>query len=111
MNHVFLVTWCNEGLEYVVDITEDQQRRVWSQLKDGAACESAVPNINHLILRARYNPQRHYEIYTVGAVEGITEDDIRTMFKDNPQAAADLIRERGECFYSDRLDQTNQVIV
>jgi hypothetical protein len=102
VNHVFLVSWCNQGLEYVVDVTADQQRRVWSQLSEGEACESAIPSLNTLILRARYNPQRHYEIYSVEAVEGITEDDIRSMFKNNPQTSAEIIRDRGHCIYSDR---------
>jgi chromosome segregation and condensation protein ScpB len=62
----------------------------------------------HLELRARSNTQRHYEIYLVNATEGITADDIREMFERNPQTAADLIRERGHKYYSDRVNN-NQV--
>ena len=60
------------------------------------------PNILHWELRARYNSQRHYEIYIITATPGITEEDIREMFEANPQAAADTIRRIGHCFYSDR---------
>ena len=55
--------------------------------------------------------QRHYEIYIVEAVEGITKDDIREMFESNPQMAADTIRRLGTCFHSDKVDKDNRVIV
>jgi hypothetical protein len=44
----------------------------------------------------------------VNATEGIRADDIRDMFERNPQTAADLIRERGHQYYSDRAN-TDQV--
>lgn len=110
MNHQFLVMWCNEGLEYVVDITADEQRRAWEQLRGELPSERAVPNLGQLILRARYNSQRHYEIYTVEAVSGITEQDLREMFEADPQSAANLIRQRGHCLHSDREDSSRTVI-
>jgi hypothetical protein len=109
MNHNFLVMWCNEGLECVIDITEDEQQRAWAALK-GKPPVSQLPNINHMILRARYNTQRHYEIYTVEATEGITADDIRDMFENSPQTAADTIRERGNCLHSDRVKDDRVLI-
>ena len=75
MNHHFVVMWDNTGLEYIGDITADETNRSWSALK-GKPVGSALPNLNHMILRARYNPQRHYEIYQVQATDGITADDI-----------------------------------
>lgn len=63
------------------------------------------PNLNHWKLRARYNTQRHYEIYLVDCGEEITEHMIREWFDTDPQGAADLIRERGIQIYSDRLTQ------
>jgi len=102
--------WCNEGLESVVDITADEQQRAWTALK-GKTPVSQMPNVNHMILRARYNTQRHYEIYTVEATEGITADDIRDMFENSPQTAADTIRERGNCLHSDRAEKNKVLIV
>ena len=109
MNHKFLVMWCNEGLESVVDLTQDEQQRAWSALK-GKTPVSQLPNVNHMILRARYNTQRHYEIYVVEATEGITADDIRDMFENSPQTAADTIRERGNCLHSDRVTEDRVLI-
>ena len=105
----FVVMWCNEGLEYVGDITADKYNALITRLKG----EKFMPrhNLFHMKLRAQYNPQRHYEIYIVGVDDDITTEDITEMFKASPQTAADTIRARGECFYSDRLIKSDQVIV
>jgi len=104
MNHQFVVVWDNTGLEYVGDITLDEQQRTWSALK-GEELKYTIPNLNHLVLRARSNSQRHYEIYIVTATDGITADDIEMMFEANPQMSADTIRQIGQCLYSDRANQ------
>jgi hypothetical protein len=110
MSHQFLIMWCNEGLECCIDVTEDQQRRMWQKLKGEPVSESTIPNYQHLLLRARYNSQRHYEIYSVEATDGITAEDIREMFEADPQGAADTIRRRGHCLHSDRAERQRVVI-
>jgi hypothetical protein len=105
----FVVVWDNLGLEYVGNVTEDEQRRVWGKL-NGKPVPSQLPNVNHLLLRARYNSQRHYEIYLVNATDGITTDDIRAMFEASPQTAADTIRTLGHCYYSDRVNKDKILI-
>jgi hypothetical protein len=110
MSHQFLIMWCSEGLECCIDVTEDQQRRMWQKLKGEPVSETAIPNYQHLLLRARYNSQRHYEIYSVEATDGITAEDIREMFEADPQSAADTIRRRGHCLHSDRA-QKNRVLI
>ena len=107
MEHQFVVMWDNTGLEFVGDYTDYAQDRMWSTLQ-GKKSEKTFVNLMHLELRARYNTQRHYEIYLVNATEGITADDIREMFRRNPQTAADIIREQGYKYYSDRVN-TDQV--
>jgi len=97
MNNLFLLSWDQLGLESCINVTAMEKEQVWSLLK----------NEN---LRARANSQRHYEIYTVTIDGSITEDDVRDMFKDNPQAMADLIRDRGNKMYSDRLNQKEVLI-
>ena len=107
--HNFLVVWDCTGLEAVIDITEQEQMRAWAQLQgqDGPS----MTNLNMLVLRARYNSQRHYEIYAVTAQEGITREDIAGMFEDNPQLAADTIRRLGRCIHSDRVNNSEVKIV
>jgi len=110
MSHQFLIMWCNEGLECCIDVTEDQQRRMWQKLKGEQVSESTIPNYQHLLLRARYNSQRRYEIYTCEATDGITAEDIREMFEADPQGAADTIRRLGHCLHSDRAERQRVVI-
>ena len=105
----FVVVWDNTGLEYVGNVTEDEQRRVWGEL-NSKPVSSQLPNVNHLVLRARYNSQRHYEIYLIAATDGITTNDIRNMFEASPQTAADTIRRLGHCYYSDRVDK-NKILI
>ena len=105
MSHQFLIMWDQLGLECCIDVTEDEQRRMWQKLKGELVSESAIPNYQHLLLRARFNSQRHYEIYTCEATDGITAEDIREMFEADPQSAADTIRRRGHCLHSDRAER------
>lgn len=105
-----LLMWCSEGLECCVNITEIDKKIMWQTMK-GEAATACLPNLNHMILRARYNPQRHYEIYSVNVDATITAEDMIGMFEDNPQAMADLIRSRGSKLYSDRARRASQVII
>jgi hypothetical protein len=108
--NIFLLSWDQLGLEAVINVTELEKERTWNTLQDKTG-----PNLNHIVngimMRARYNSQRHYEIYTVTMDSSITEDDVRDMFEASPQAMADLIRERGNKVYSDRVDQKSVKIV
>ena len=121
--NLFIVSWDNTGLEACVDITEDRDRSETfeqDKLFDIIRNPDTVPRNEHLrrvnqmvsamMLRARYNPQRHYEIYTVTTDRGITAQDLRDLFETGPQAAADMIRGRGTRLYSDRVDQKQIVI-
>ena len=110
MSHQFLIMWDQLGLECCINITEDEQRRMWQKLKGEPVSESGIPSLNHLLLRARFNSQRHYEIYTCEAVDGITAKDIKEMFEAAPQAAADTIRRLGHCIHSDRAEKNRVVI-
>jgi len=110
MHHQFVVMWDNTGLEFVADYTDYAQDQMWSTLQ-GKKSEKTFVNLMHLQLRARSNTQRHYEIYLINATDGITADDIRAMFDRDPQTAADLIRERGHKYYSDRVNNNQVKIV
>lgn len=107
--HTLLLVWDCMGLEYAVDVTTYEKDLMWSTLK-GEEPTVRIPHLNHLILRARYNPQRNYEIYTVQVEPDVSLKDIENMFKDNPQEIVDLIRVRGNRLYSDRLDAGTRVI-
>jgi len=110
MNHQFVIMWDCNGLEYIGDITADDQRMIVESLRGKESPRRALANPLHLQLRAQFNPQRHYEIYFVTATSGITEADIRDMFEASPQTAADTIRELGTVFYSNRATQKVAIV-
>ena len=88
--NVYLVSWCNEGLECVVDVgelenlrQEEEKLRTWQILANPDMTDGGNPaarklnrTVNAIMLRARYNSQRHYEIYTVHTDVGITAGDV-----------------------------------
>jgi len=113
--NAYLVYWCNEGLESVVPITEYEQidvENTFRILKDEDKIRNPMYGIiQMMIMRGRFNPQRHYELYAVDCLEDIDKEDLETMFESDPQSAVDLIRERGLKIYSDRAQEHRVKIV
>lgn len=121
----FLLSWDMHGLESVIDVTEWERRseqadkeRIWGVLSSEDAADPGNPverNLHQVVtailLRARVNSQRHYEVYTVHTDAGITANDMKQMFEDSPQAMADLVRERGKKLWSDRMPTNHVKIV
>ena len=103
----FVVMWDCNGLEAVEQLP-DPAETTFALLKGTEPPKP--PNILHWELRARYNSQRHYEIYVVDTVKGITAKDIRDMFEASPQHAADTIREIGTVFHSDRQTRKAAIV-
>ena len=106
--HQFVLMWDCYGLEYIEDVTVAQQQQMMDVLR-GAERKTRPFSLSMLQLRAQANPQRNYEIYFVTATDGITADDIREMFENSPQTAADTIRRIGHQFYSNRATDDDKV--
>lgn len=98
-NSRWAIMWDCNGLEALAQVP-DPADATFALLKNEKP--PTPPNIHHWQLRARYNPQRHYEIYIFDSQPGIEREDIVEMFEANPQNAADTIRRLGHCYYSDR---------
>jgi hypothetical protein len=111
MSNLFLVSWDCTGLEAVINITDYEKEATWATLKNEDPPVRLGSMVNHLMLRARANSQRHYEIYTMNVAEGISDEDIRGMFDADPQGSADLIRDRGNQIYSDRENLVDRKII
>lgn len=101
--NVFLISWDMLGLEAIIDVGALEKENTWNLLQDKPQ-NNLGQIVTAIMMRARYNSQRHYEVYTITTTEGITEQDLRTMFEESPQQAAELIRERGNKVYSDRIE-------
>jgi len=98
-NRMFAIMWDCYGLEAVARCP-DPADTTFALLANQP--QPTMPNINMWALRARFNPQRNYEIYLITATPGITEDHIRRMFEADPQGSAETIRRIGQQFVSHR---------
>ena len=113
--NAYLVYWCEEGLESVVPITEyehydrDNTFRVLNNQETARNPLNQV--IQNMLLRARVNSQRHYELYAIDCDNSIDKTDIEQMFETDPQSAADLFRSRGHRLYSARTEKNHVRIV
>lgn len=107
---IFVVSFCCEGLEGVIPVSELERQDTFDILKGNTASHKAGSAVNMMLLRARFNPQRFYEVYAIKASTGITADDIKGMFDADPQCAADIIREKGQELFSDRQVKDTRVI-
>ena len=113
----FVVMWDMLGLESLINVTQiEKEHEQWEKenifriLKDqDKTLKPAHVPLEMMILRARCNSQRHYEIYAFDSE--LSEEDIRETFESDPQVMADAIRRVGHKFYSDRVDKKTQVIV
>ena len=114
----FIAMWDNTGLESIFDVDAEmaqrdayEKRKLWNILKDEKMLEyrSSIP-LQLLILRAKANSQRHYEIYQF-TTDGLGMDDVKSMFEDNPQFIVNHIRKNGRKIYSDRFEIKKSVIV
>lgn len=107
--HRFLLFWDCYGLETVVDMDGYDRKRIEAALKDEPYKDVDVGElIPKLKLRARYNPQRNYEMYAICMPDGVTEEHVKEMFEANPQGMATLIRERGLCLYGKNAELVNR---
>jgi hypothetical protein len=103
----WVLSWDQTGLESVVMVYDPQ----W--LLDSIAT-GKPPSVSHVVsammMRARYNSQRHYELYAINFDYDMTESEIREFYNQGPQAFVDLIRERGHKLYSDRMQEDKILI-
>lgn len=106
--NAFIFSWDCHGIESIVPITQyekwdrDNTMRI---LREERIVRNPLNSIiQSLLLRARYNSQRHYEIYAVDCDPSLDEAFWREQWEKCPQETAELIREKGHKLYSDRVD-------
>ena len=113
----FLISFDCNGLECLQDITEyhpdNWDKNQLMAVMMGKAYKRAPihAQISQMIMRAKFNPQRHYEIYIQQADDDITAQDFASAFNDDPQHWADYVREHHSVkIYSDRVKKGSRVI-
>jgi|688.fasta_scaffold24828_12 hypothetical protein len=111
---IFLAYWCNEGFEYLGDITEYEhweKRNLVEILSDRKPTANPIHRmISTVQLRATFNPQRNYELYVFSADNDCQLSDIKEWADTDPQSLVDWVRINGLCQYSDRQKEfTNRI--
>jgi hypothetical protein len=94
----FIAMWDCDGLEFLYDISDIEG----DAMMKGLVGETyKMPfNISMMIMRARYNSQRSYEIYTF-TTDDVDYQTVKDMFEYSPQVIVEAIRNSGNKIYSD----------
>lgn len=90
--------WDENGFEVLKDCTSWERDSLLNTLAD-KPLKPAPVNLQVMTIRARFNPQRNYEIWSFNTTEDLEEDALWNLAEEAPQALADMIRERGKCLY------------
>ena len=98
-NNYFLLSWCETGIERIIDITDD-----YFDDTDLAMAKLAGENprntelqrlIDGLLLRARYNSDRSYEVYGLRTDKAVDLDTLEYWADSDPQNFVDIVRSHG----------------
>jgi hypothetical protein len=105
--NAFLFMWDEMGIESIVPISQYEDidmLNTFNILADKPVQRNPLTSIiQHMVLRARINGQRSYEIYAIDCEDSYTEEFWEEMWTNSPQECADLIRERGTKIYSNYI--------
>jgi hypothetical protein len=104
----YLAMWDMYGLEFIFDTSKWEKEYMWSILSEKP--KPTTPSIQMMILRAKANSQRCYEIYSFNADDDLTEESIKLAFESSPQGIVDFIRANGSKIYSDRAEKKAIII-
>lgn len=112
--NAFLLSWDCNGLEGCVPITQYEEIDQLNFMNVLAGAEKEDNPLGKIIsfmtLRARFNPQRNYEIYAIDCDSSFTQSRWQELFEDNPQGMADLVREKGVKIFSDRCTTSRKIV-
>jgi hypothetical protein len=109
--------WDMLGLECLYEVEpyikaqeEWEKQQVFAILKEEQVPEKprGIP-LQMMLLRARVNSQRAYEIYEFNSTVGY--DELKTAFIESPQHIVEWIRENGKQVYSDYVKRERKMIV
>lgn len=113
--NAFIFSWDQLGIEGIVPITqyENWDKVQLMEVLKGHRQETNPLNqiINTLTLRARFNSQRHYEIYAIDCDAELDQVFWQQRWQADPQWCADLVRRKGHKIHSDRVETTRIKIV
>lgn len=113
----FLLSWDQEGFECIQDITANHpdnwdKAQLMNALKSNKVDKNPIlQQASMMVLRARYNTQRHPEIYVIGADDDIELDAIQAWSESDPQGLVDWVRERHYYKIFDGRADRNRLVI
>lgn len=103
-NASFIFMWDENGIEAVLPITRyekwDQENTMRMLRGDSSIANPIDGHIRTMLLRARFNSQRAYEIYAIQCDKSMDEAFWWEQWDNNPQYTAELVREKGHRLFS-----------
>ena len=96
---VYICMWDENGFETLKDCTSWERQSLMNTIA-GKELTPAPVNLRAMTMRARFNPQRAYEIWSFNTDESIDEDTLWEIAQENPQALVDMIRTNGKKLYA-----------
>jgi hypothetical protein len=100
--------WDENGFEVLKDCTSWEQDSLLNTIAD-KPLKPAPVNLQMMTLRARFNPQRNYEIWTFNTTEDFDEDALWNLAEDSPQGLVDMIRKHGKCLYKNHKNRSPKI--
>ena len=96
---VYICMWDENGFETLKDCSSWERQALLDTIA-GKKLSTPPVNLQAMTMRARFNPQRNYEIWTFNTEEDLDEDTLWSYAETNPQALVDMIRARGKQLHS-----------
>jgi hypothetical protein len=113
--NAYIFMWDCYGIESIVPITQYEHwdhENLLKLLADKPTVRNPINSIiQRLIIRARFNTQRNYEIYAVNCNEDMDESFWKLQWQTEPQQTAGLIRQHGMKIYSDRAVDLHRRVI
>ena len=108
-SRIYICMWDENGFEVIKDCTS-WERDTFLNTIAGKDLTPAPVNLQAMTMRARFNPQRNYEIYTFNTVDEFDEESLWEIAEETPQTLVDLIREKGKKLYGASLGNTTRIV-
>lgn len=97
---VYICMWDENSFETLKDCSSWERESLLNTIA-GKKLSTPPVNLTAMTMRARFNPQRHYEIWTFNTVEELDEETLWRWADENPQMLVDMIRDRGKKLYGE----------
>jgi len=97
-NKIFVCYWDCNGFEAIVDMTRWERDSLINTI---AGKDLTLPpiNVNTMLMRARFNPQRSPEMWIFNTSDDVNEDQLWDLAVQSPQLLVDMIRKNGSSLY------------